>query len=103
MRRWLGRTTMTALLVSALVGVAAAQGAARGVQVSVLTTFAPGNGPGTVAATNTGDVVAAAGPNIISIGPAGQQNPLTTISGGAFGGAIGLAYDGHHQLYAAVP
>ena len=44
MRRWVGLAAMTTLVVSAMVGVAAARGAAPGVQVSVLTTFAPGNG-----------------------------------------------------------
>src|SRR5436309_824245 len=103
MRRWFSLAAMTVLVVSASVAVASAQGAAPGVQVSVLTTFAPGNGPSAVAATNTGDVVAAAGPNLISVGPNGQQKLLTTIPGGAFGGPIGVVYDGHHQLYAAVP
>jgi hypothetical protein len=91
-----------ALLGLALAGGGVAQGAAPGVQISVLSTF-PGSSPGTVAATNTGDVVAAAGPNVVSVGPNGQQRVLATIAGGAFGGPIGLAYDGFHRLYAAIP
>ncbi len=103
MRRWLGLATMATLVVSALVGVAAAQGAAPGVQVSVLTTFDSAHGPAAVAATNTGDVVAIAGTSIVSVGPNGQQKPLTTISGGLFGIPIGIAYDKFHQLYVALP
>jgi sugar lactone lactonase YvrE len=73
------------------------------VQVSALTHFASGS-PAAVAATNTGDVVALVGTNIVSVGPNGRQTPFgTTISGGAFGIPIGIAYDGFHQLYAAVP
>jgi len=94
---------MATLVVSALVGVAAAQGAAPGVQVSVLTTFDSAHGPAAVAATNTGDVVAIAGTSIVSVGPNGQQKPLTTISGGLFGIPIGIAYDKFHQLYVALP
>ena len=90
------------LAVMAL-GVASAQGAAPGVQVSVLTQF-EAVGPAAVAATNSGDVVALVGTNIVSIGPKGQQKPLqATISGGAFGIPIGIAYDRSHQLYAALP
>jgi hypothetical protein len=104
MRRWSGLAAMAALLVTASVGVAAAKGAAPGVQVSVLTTFDPSHGPAAVAATNTGDVVVIAGTDIVPIGPNGQQQPpLTTISGGLFGIAIGITYDRFHQLYAALP
>ena len=103
MRRWFGLAAMATLVVSALVGVVAAQGAAPGVQVSVLTTFDAAHGPAAVAATNTGDVVALAGSNVVSVGPNGQQKLLTTISGGAFGIPIGIAYDKFHQLYVALP
>jgi sugar lactone lactonase YvrE len=96
------RATAATLLVLALAGVGVAQGAAPGVQISVLSTF-PGSAPGTAAATNSGDVVAVAGPNVVSVGPNGQQRVLATIPGGAFGGPIGLGYDGFHQLYAAIP
>jgi sugar lactone lactonase YvrE len=88
-----------------VMSVSAAQGSTTGqsVQVSVLTQF-DGAGPSAVAATNTGDVVALAGPNIVRVGPGGQQRPMpVTITGGAFGIAIGIAYDGFHQLYAALP
>jgi sugar lactone lactonase YvrE len=103
MRRRFRLAAMAALLGSALIGAAATQGAAAGVQISVLATFAPGHGPAAVAATNTGDVVALVGPDVVSIGPNGQQKPLTTISGGAFGIPIGIAYDKHHQIYVALP
>jgi hypothetical protein len=106
MRRWLGLAAMaTLLVVSALIGVAWAHGATPGVQVSVLTTFAPGEGPAATAATNTGDVIALAGPNLISVAPNGQQKQKieATISGGAFGIPIGVAYDKLHQLYVALP
>jgi hypothetical protein len=94
---------MAAFLVFASIGVAAAQGAGPGVQVSVLTRFA-GAGPAAVAATNTGDVVALVGANVVRIGPDGKQTSFpTTISGGAFGIPIGIAYDSSHQLYAALP
>jgi hypothetical protein len=104
MRRWLRLAAMAALLVSALAGVAAAQGAAPGVQVSVLAQFV-GTGPAAAAATNTGDVVALVGPNLISVGPNGQQKQKieATISGGLFGIPIGVAYDKVHQLYVALP
>ena len=79
-------------------------GAAQDVQVSVLTQFAPGMSPTAVAATNTGDVVAQVGPNLISVGPNGQQKQkiAATISGGPLGPA-GVAYDRFHQLYVALP
>jgi len=104
MRRWFGLAAIAVLLVSALVGVTAAQGAAPGVQVSVLTQFV-GTGPAAAAATNTGDVVALVGPNLISVGPNGQQKQkiAATISGGLFGIPIGVAYDKFHQLYVALP
>ena len=106
MRRRLGfAVVVTLVLVVPL--VASAQGATRGqsVEVSVLTQFAPGMGPAAVAATNTGDVVALVGPNLISVGPNGQQKQkiAATISGGAFGIPIGVAYDSFHQLYVALP
>ena len=99
MRRWIG----VAALVFGLVGAVAARGAAPGVQVDVLTTFPAGQNPAAVAATNTGDVVALAGPNVVSVGPNGQQKQLTTISGGAFGTGIGIAYDVNHVLNVALP
>jgi sugar lactone lactonase YvrE len=103
MRRWFHAAALTAFVVFAFIGVAAAQGAAAGVEVSVLTHFT-GAGPAAVAATNTGDVVALVGTNVVRIGPDGKQTPLpTTISGGAFGIPIGIAYDSSHQLYAALP
>src|SRR5204863_173944 len=76
---------VAAVVVSASVAVAAAQGAAPGVQVSVLTTFDSAHGPAAVAATNSGDVVALAGTYVVSVGPNGQQQLLTTLPGGAFG------------------
>jgi hypothetical protein len=95
---------MSTLLVAALVGADVAQGAAPGVQVSVLTTFPAGQNPTSVAATNTDDVVALAGPNIVSVGPNGQQKQaLATVSGGAFGVGIGIAYDSFHRLVVAFP
>jgi sugar lactone lactonase YvrE len=103
MRRWFSLAGVAALVVSASLAVAAAQGAAPGVQVSVLTTFDPAHGPAAVAATNTGDVVALAGTNVVSVGPIGQQQLLTTLPGGAFGIPVGIAYDKFHQLYAALP
>jgi hypothetical protein len=75
----------------------------QGVEVSVLTTFAPDSSPVAVAATNMGDVVAVAGSKVVSIAPNGRQKLLTTISGGAFGSAIGIAYDKFHRLHAALP
>ena len=70
----------------------------------MLTTFAPGIVPVAVAATNTGDVVALAAPNLISVGPNGQQKQkiAATISVGPIG-PIGVAYDQFHQLYVALP
>jgi hypothetical protein len=102
MRGWFGLAAVAALVASTLVA-AAAQGAAPGVQISVLATFAPEDGPAAVAATNTGDVVALAGSKVVSIGPKGQQKTLTSISGGAFGIPIGIAYDKQHQLHVALP
>jgi hypothetical protein len=95
---------MATLLVSGLVVVAAERGAAQDVQVSVLTQFAPGMSPPAVAATNTGDVVAPVGPNLINVGPNGQQNQriAATIPGGPLG-PVGIAYDRSHQLYVALP
>jgi uncharacterized protein (TIGR03118 family) len=80
------------------------RGSAQDVQVSVLTHFAPGMSPNAVAATNTGDVVALVGPNLISVGPNGQQKQkiAATISGGPLG-PIGVGYDRFHQLYVALP
>ncbi len=89
-----------------LLVAAAAQGAAPGVQVSLLSAFPAGGGPAAAAATNTGDVVVPAAPGkIVSVGPNGQQKAFSvTLPGGAFGiGPIGIAYDLHHQLYTALP
>lgn len=91
------------VVVWAVVGVAVAQAAAPGVNVSVLTTFPGTAGPSSVAATNQGDVTALWGTNIVSVGPQGQQKQLGTYSPGAFGEAIGIAYGANHQLYAANP
>jgi hypothetical protein len=89
--------------VLAFVASAAASSTAANVQVSVLTAF-PAGGPAAAAATNDGDVVALAGPQIVGVNPDGKQNPIPlTISGGAFGIPIGIAYDSRHQLYAALP
>jgi sugar lactone lactonase YvrE len=105
MRRCLGAAAVATLfLVSAFGGAASAQGKTPpGVQVSVLTTFAPGEHAGGVAATNTGDVHVSVGANVVRVGPDGQQKTLTTISGGLFGGPIGLAFNRFHQLFAAFP
>ena len=92
---------MATLCLVSVFGVASAQGASPGVQVSVVATFAAGVGG--VAATSTGDVVVTAGPDVVQVGPNGQQKTLTTISGGLFGVAIGLTYDKFHNLYAALP
>ena len=105
--RWGGGLAAFAVASVLLVAVASAQGApptGSSVQISVLTTFPLGGGPSATAATNTGDVLALAGPSIVGINPNGKQNPFpTTITGGAFGFAIGIAYDRNHQLYAALP
>jgi sugar lactone lactonase YvrE len=86
--------------------VASGQGAPAGqtVEISVLTEFTSGS-PSAVGATSTGDVVALVGPNVISIGPNGEQKQkvATSVSGGAFGIPIGVAYDKNHQLYLALP
>jgi len=103
MRRLFGIAAMSTLLVAALVGAVAARGVAPGVQISVLTAFPAGLNPAAVAATNTGDVVALAGPYVVSVGPNGQQKRLTTVSGGAFGTGIGIAYDRFHRLVVALP
>lgn len=74
------------------------------VQVSVLTSFPAGSGPAAAAATGYDDVVALAGTRIVAVNPNGKQNPLgVSISGGAFGFPIGIAYDAIGQLYAALP
>ena len=104
MRRGRGPAVLAMLCVA--LGVAALAQAApkeHGVEVSVLTQFASG-APTAVAATNTGDVVALVGTNVVGVGPNGKQKPFdATISGGAFGIAIGIAYDKSHQLYTALP
>jgi len=103
MRKGLG---LVALAIAVLAVVASAQGATgQGVQVSVLTKFREGGGPAATAATNSGDVVALAGANLVEVGPTGKQKPLgVTFSGGtAFGIPIGVAYDRSHQLYVAFP
>jgi hypothetical protein len=104
MRRGWAAAAFAAMCV-VLVFVASAQGSTgQNVQVSVLTAFPAGGGPSAVAATNTGDVVALAGPQIVGVNPTGKQSPFpVTISGGAFGFPIGIAYDRNHQLYAALP
>jgi hypothetical protein len=74
--------------------------------VSLLSAFPVGGRPAAAAATNMGDVVVPAAPGkIVSVGPNGQQKAFpVTLPGGAFGiGPIGIAYDLHHQLYAALP
>jgi hypothetical protein len=88
-----------------LIGVViAASAQTQSVRVGVLTQFAPGLRPLAVAATNTGDVVAQVGPDVVSVGPDGQQKTLATISvGPASATPIGLAYDQFHRLYTAVP
>ena len=103
MRRWLGIAAMSTLLVAAFVGEVAALREAPGVQISVLTTFPAGQNPTAVAATNTGDVAALAGPNVVSVGPNGQQKYLATVAGGAFGTGIGIGYDSSHRLVVALP
>ncbi len=95
-----------AALCVVLTFVASAQGSTSGqnVQVSVLTAFPAGGGPAAAAATGYDDVVALAGAHIVGVNPNGRQNPLAvTISGGAFGFPIGIAYDKSGQLYAALP
>jgi hypothetical protein len=106
MKKWSAAAFLAAVCaVVASLGAASAVGAhASGVQISVLTTFPAGGGPSATAATNTGDVLALAGPNIVGIGPGGKQTPFpVSITGGAFGFAIGTAYDKNHQLYTALP
>lgn len=105
MRRGIGAAAL-AITGLAVALVASAQGAtgAQSVQISVLTQF-ESTGPAAVAATNSGDVVALVGPNLISVGPNGQQKQKipVTVSGGAFGIPIGIAYDANHKLYLALP
>ncbi len=104
MRRWFAFAAKSTPLVALLVSAVAAHGAAPGVQVSVLTTFPAGQNPTAVAATNTGDVVALAGVNVVNIGPTGKQKQLqATVAGGAFGTGIGIAYDNSHRLVVALP
>jgi sugar lactone lactonase YvrE len=88
-----------------LVVVAAAQGAAPGVQVKVLSAFPVGGAPTSAAATNSGDVVVPAAGKLVRVGPDGQQNAFPVdLPPGAFGiGPIGIAYDLHHALYVALP
>ena len=103
--RW-ALVMVAATTASVVLMTASAQGAAPGVQVSVLSVFPVGGAPASAAATNTGDVVVPAAPGkIVSVGPNGQQKAFpVTLPGGAFGiGPIGIAYDLHHQLYAALP
>src|SRR5262245_55071941 len=102
MRRCLA--ALAALLAAAFVGAASAHAAAPGVQVSVLSPF-EGTGPAAAAATSPGDVLALVGPELVSVGPNGQQRHkiAATVSGGAFGIPIGVAYDKSHQLYVALP
>jgi hypothetical protein len=102
-RRWMLGVVCTVCLVLAVGAPAQASTTGQHVQVSVLTAF-PGGGTAAAAATNSGDVVALAGSQVIAVNPSGKQNsfPLT-IAGGAFGIPIGIAYDKSHQLYAALP
>jgi hypothetical protein len=104
MKRGRGAAALAAICV-VLGFVASAQGSTgQHVQVSVLTAFPVTAGPSAAAATNNGDVVALAGTHPIAVNPSGKQNPFgVTISGGAFGFPIGIAYDRNHQLYAALP
>src|ERR1700761_4807819 len=102
MKRWC-LTAVSAMLVAVAVGASPAHAAAPGVRVNVLTRFPAGENPAAVAATNPLDVVALAGPKVVYVTPTGAQVPLTTISGGAFGTAIGISYDVFHQLYVALP
>src|SRR5439155_17989115 len=86
--------------------VASAQGSTAGqnVRVSVLTAFPAGGGPAAAAATGYDDVVALAGTQVVAVNPNGKQSPFAvTISGGAFGFPIGIAYDKNDRLYAALP
>lgn len=102
MRR-LRPAVLVVFVVSALSGAASVQALAQGVEITVLTSFDSGS-PTAVAATNQGDIVALVGTDVVRVDPNGKQKPYeTTISGGAFGIAIGIAYDGSHQLYAALP
>ena len=104
MRRWFVLAAMAALAVGAWVGATSALAAAPGVQVSILSQF-EGTGPAAAAATSPGDVLALVGGNLVSVGPNGQQRQkiAATVSGGAFGIPIGVAYDKSHQLYVALP
>lgn len=105
MRRTFGLAAAATVFVAlAFMGSAQASTTGQNVHVSVLTAFPAGAGPSAVAATNNGDVVAVAGPQIVGVNPTGTQNPFAaTISGGAFGFPIGIAYGANHQLYAAFP
>ena len=107
MRKRFGAAIVAAMVaLVASLGVASALGAASGVQVTVLSAFPAGQGPSSAAATNTGDVVvpAAAG-RVVGVSATGKQTAFAvTLPLGEFGiGAIGMAYDSNHQLYAAVP
>ncbi len=104
MKKWLAAVFLVAVCIAlASLGAVSAQGAASGVQVSVLSVFPADAGPVSAAATNMGDVVVPAARKIVAIGPNGKQNPYpVTLPPGAFGiGALGAAYDLHHQLYVA--
>ena len=89
MRRRRGPTALAMCLVLAVVASAWGDDG-QSVQVSVLTHFASGS-PAAVAATNTGDVVALAGTNVVRVGPNGQQKTLDDDPGGAFGIPVGIA------------
>jgi hypothetical protein len=104
MRRGWGAAAF-ATMFAVLAFVASAQGSTgQNVEVSVLTAFPAGGGPSAAAATNSGDVVTLAGPQVVGVNPNGRQNPFPlAISGGAFGFPIGIAYDANHQLFAALP
>ena len=106
MRKWLGAALAAIAVLLASLGAAPALGAASGVTITVLSTFPVGQAPSSAAATNTGDVVVpAAVGRVVSVSPTGKQKVFgVALPLGEFGiGAIGMAYDNHHQLYAAVP
>src|SRR4051794_13902821 len=102
MLKRLGVAAAAALAISALAG-GTAQAAAPGGQVSVLSRVGASHSPAATAATNSGDVAAIAGVDIVELNPTGKQKLLTSVPGGAFGIPIGLAYDLSHRLYVASP
>jgi hypothetical protein len=89
---------------SSVFGRTAHAAQSNGIQVSVLTTFAPGTHAAAAAASNNGDVVALVGTDLIKVGPDGQQKAFGSVPPGTvFGVPIGVAYNHSHELFVADP